>query len=58
MTKKDQLSELEYQYGFKDKDVSIYKTKKGINAEIVEEISKINHKRIMLRCYVVVYVVI
>ena len=41
MTKKDQLPELEYQYGFKDKDVSIYKTKKGINAEIVEEISKI-----------------
>ncbi len=42
MTEKhDQLPNLEYQYGFHDQDVSIYKTKKGINKEIVEEISKI-----------------
>jgi len=31
----------EYRYGFSDKDVSIYRTKKGINREIVEEISKL-----------------
>ncbi len=41
MSQKDQLPELEYQYGFKDKDVSIYRTKKGINPEIVKEISAI-----------------
>ena len=41
MSQKDQLPELEYQYGFKDKDVSIYKTKKGINPDIVKEISSI-----------------
>ncbi len=31
----------EYKYGFSDKDVSIYRTKKGINRSIVEEISKL-----------------
>ncbi|MBV1710163.1 MAG: Fe-S cluster assembly protein SufB, partial [Erysipelothrix sp.] len=31
----------EYRYGFSDKDVSIYRTKKGISREIVEEISKL-----------------
>jgi Fe-S cluster assembly protein SufB len=31
----------EYQYGFHDKDVSVFRTKKGLNREIVEEISRI-----------------
>ena len=30
----------EYQYGFKDEDVSIYKTPKGLSEDIVREISK------------------
>ena len=30
----------EYKYDFKDKDVSIFKTKKGLNEEIIREISK------------------
>jgi len=34
-----ELSE-EYKYGFKDKDVSIYKAEKGLSKEVVEEISK------------------
>lgn len=36
---KDIIDE-EYKYGFSDKDVSIYKTKKGLNEAIVREISK------------------
>ena len=35
------LPQNEYQYGFHDEDVSVYRTKKGITREIVEEISKI-----------------
>ncbi|MDE6195832.1 MAG: Fe-S cluster assembly protein SufB [Erysipelotrichaceae bacterium] len=31
----------EYQYGIQDEDVSVYKTKKGLTREVVEEISKI-----------------
>lgn len=31
----------DYQYGFHDKDVSVFRTKKGLTREIVEEISKI-----------------
>ena len=30
----------EYKYDFKDKDVSIFKTKKGLSEEIIREISK------------------
>ena len=30
----------EYKYGFKDKDVSIFKMRKGLDEEIVREISK------------------
>ena len=30
----------EYQYGFHDKDVSVFRTKKGLTKEIVEEISR------------------
>jgi Fe-S cluster assembly protein SufB len=37
----EQLPSSEYQFGFHDEDVSLYKTKKGITREIVEEISKI-----------------
>ena len=39
---KDQIQGLNnYQYGFADEDTSIYKTKKGLNEEIVKEISDI-----------------
>ncbi|MFV0380550.1 MAG: Fe-S cluster assembly protein SufB [Anaerorhabdus sp.] len=31
----------EYKYGFKDEDVSVYKTKKGLSEEVIKEISKI-----------------
>ncbi|MDN4525553.1 Fe-S cluster assembly protein SufB [Fictibacillus fluitans] len=31
----------EYKYGFRDKDVSIFRSKRGLTKEIVEEISKI-----------------
>lgn len=37
----DMLPQNEYQYGFHDEDVSVYRTKKGITRAIVEEISKI-----------------
>jgi len=37
-----ELPELsEYQYGFRDKDVSVYRSKKGLSREVVEEISRI-----------------
>jgi len=38
---KNNLPSQEYQFGFHDEDVSVYRTKKGISREIVEEISKI-----------------
>ena len=38
---KNNLPSQDYQFGFHDEDVSVYKTKKGISKEIVEEISKI-----------------
>lgn len=34
----------EYQYGFQDEDVSVYKTSKGVNEEIIREISKIKEE--------------
>ena len=34
-------SQDEYAYGFKDEDVSIYKTKKGLDEEVIREISRI-----------------
>lgn len=34
----------EYKYGFKDKDVSILKTAKGLNEEIVREISRLKEE--------------
>lgn len=46
MTKKpdDILPNSEYQYGFSDKDVSVYNTGKGISKEIVAEISHIKNE--------------
>jgi len=41
MTDNINIPKDEYKYGFADKDVSIYRTKKGISKEIVEEISRI-----------------
>lgn len=34
----------DYKYGFHDQDVSVYKIKKGLTRETVEEISKIKHE--------------
>ena len=34
-------SQDEYAYGFKDPDVSIFKTQKGLSEEVVKEISRI-----------------
>lgn len=41
MTNNINIPKDEYKYGFSDKDVSVYRTAKGINREIVEEISRI-----------------
>lgn len=41
MTNNVNIPKDEYKYGFSDKDVSVYRTKKGISKEIVEEISRI-----------------
>ncbi len=38
---KDFLDQDEYQYGFNDGDVSVFKTPKGLNEDIVKEISQI-----------------
>ena len=34
----------EYEYGFHDEDVSVYKTEKGLNEETVRMISKIKNE--------------
>ena len=34
----------EYQYGFRDKDVSIFRSKKGLSKEVVEEISRMKNE--------------
>lgn len=40
-----QLPEIgEYQYGFRDKDVSIFRSKKGLTEEIVREISEMKEE--------------
>ena len=41
----------EYKYGFSDKDTSVYRTKKGISKEIVEEISLIKGEPDWMREY-------
>ena len=38
------LNSEEYKYGFHDKDVSVFKTEKGINEQVVREISAIKHE--------------
>ena len=35
---------IEYEYGFHDEDVSVYKTEKGLNEETVHMISKIKNE--------------
>ena len=37
-------SQDDYQYGFKDEDVSVYRTQKGLTEEIVREISRIKEE--------------
>ncbi len=39
--KNKEIIEQEYKYGFSDKDVSVYNTGKGLNEDIVREISRI-----------------
>ena len=34
----------EYKYGFVDRDVSVYRTKRGLTREVVEEISRIKEE--------------
>ena len=43
MEKKNIVND-DYKYGFKDKDVSIYKTKKGLTEETVREISRLKNE--------------
>ena len=38
------MEENDYKYGFKNKDVSILKTDKGLSEEIVREISKLKNE--------------
>lgn len=41
----EKLPELsEYQYGFRDKDVSVYRTERGLTREVVEEISRMKNE--------------
>lgn len=42
--KKKNLEFDDYKYGFSDDDTSIYKTEKGLNEEIIKEISKIKNE--------------
>ena len=41
---KDIAPSSEYEYGFHDEDVSVYKTQKGLNEETVRTISKIKNE--------------
>lgn len=41
MATEQQLPEIEeYKYGFREKDVSVFRTKRGLTEDIVREISK------------------
>lgn len=51
MNEKDMKLDEEYQYGFHDKDTSIYKTNKGLSRQIVEEISQIKEEPEWMREY-------
>ncbi len=44
MSGKDVKFQEDYKYGFKDKDVSVLKTDKGINEDIVREISRLKNE--------------
>ncbi|MXQ73541.1 Fe-S cluster assembly protein SufB [Clostridiaceae bacterium DONG20-135] len=44
MSNRDVLKQEEYQYGFHDEDVSVYKTKKGLREETIREISSIKQE--------------
>ena len=44
MSNKDIKFQEDYKYGFKDKDVSILKTDKGLNEDIVKEISRLKNE--------------
>ena len=44
MTPKDIKFQDEYKYGFKDEDVSIVKTPKGLNEDVVREISRLKNE--------------
>ncbi len=44
MTPKDIKFQDDYKYGFKDEDVSIVKTPKGLNEDIVREISRLKNE--------------
>ena len=46
---KDIALSSEYEYGFHDEDVSVYKTQKGLNEETVRTISKIKITKDILR---------
>lgn len=45
------MEKRDYQYGFSDKDTSIYKTEKGLNAAIVDEISSIKQEPGWMRSF-------
>ena len=51
MSDKDLKLNDEYQYGFHDEDISIYKTNKGLTRKIVEEISEIKKEPEWMREY-------
>ncbi|MCQ2776574.1 MAG: Fe-S cluster assembly protein SufB [Bacilli bacterium] len=44
MSKEDYKKDAEYKYGFKDKDVSILTTGKGLSEEVVREISRLKNE--------------
>ena len=43
-TKASEIVDEQYKYGFKNKDVSILSTGKGLNEDIVKEISSLKHE--------------
>ena len=44
MDHEEKLPSEEYQYGFKNEDVSILKTKKGLTEETIRDISRYKHE--------------
>ena len=41
---KKEIPDQDYAYGFNDGDVSVFKTPKGLNEDIIREISKIKNE--------------